>query len=49
MALDSRGNSMTREEHYYLNETELMKIMYRLAKGGERISGTSLVSGGGGY
>jgi phage-related protein len=47
MALDSRGNSMTREEHYYLNETELMKIMYRLAKGGERISGTSLVSGGG--
>jgi hypothetical protein len=36
----------TREEHYYLNETELMSVVYRLVKGGERLSGESLVVGG---
>lgn len=35
-----------REEHYYLNETELMSIIYKLVRGGERLQGTSLVSGG---
>jgi hypothetical protein len=35
-----------REEHYYLNETELMSIMYKLVKGGERLSGENLISGG---
>ena len=36
----------TKEEHYYLNETELMSIVYKLVKGGERLKGNSLVSGG---
>lgn len=36
----------TKEEHYYLNETELMSIVYKLVKGGERIRGNSLISGG---
>ena len=36
----------TKEEHYYLNEMQLMSILYRLVKGGERISGESLVDGG---
>ncbi len=36
----------TKEEHYYLGETELMSIVYKLVKGGERLSGESLVSGG---
>ena len=36
----------TREEHYYLNETELMSIVYKLFKGGERIHGESFVTGG---
>lgn len=36
----------TKEEHYYLNETELMSIIYKLVKGGERLKGNSLVSGG---
>ena len=44
-ALDSRGDTV-KEEHYYLSETELMSIIYRLAKSGERIQGTSLVNGG---
>jgi hypothetical protein len=35
-----------KEEHYYLNETELMSIMYRLVRGGERLKGESLVNGG---
>ena len=39
-------NQPVREEHYYLNETELMSVIYRLVKGGERLSGTSLVNGG---
>ena len=36
----------TKEEHYYLGETELMSILYKLVKGGERLRGDSLVSGG---
>ena len=36
----------TKEEHYYLNETELMSIIYKLVKGGERLKGNSLISGG---
>ena len=36
----------TKEEHYYLNETELMSIIYKLVKGGERLRGNSLISGG---
>ena len=35
-----------REEHYYLDNTELMSIVYKLFKGGERLQGTSLVQGG---
>jgi hypothetical protein len=36
----------TREEHYYLNETELMSIVYKLFKGGQRLQGTSLIKEG---
>lgn len=36
----------TKEEHYYLSETEVMTIIYKLAKGGERLNGTSLINGG---
>lgn len=40
-----QSNQQTiREEHYYLDQTELMSILYKLVKGGERISGTSLVN-----
>jgi hypothetical protein len=48
IALSQNANAgqTTKEEHYYLNETELMSIMYKLVKGGERISGTNLLSGG---
>ena len=46
-ALDNRNTSgVIKEEHYNLNETELMTIIYRLVKGGERIKGGSLISGG---
>ena len=44
--LNLGNNQSTREEHYYLNETELMRIIYRLSKGGERLDGNSLISGG---
>lgn len=47
-ALAENGSqTTTREEHYYLNETELMSIMYRLVKGGERLGGGSLIAEGG--
>lgn len=47
IALSQNGaGQTTREEHYYLNETELMSIMYKLVKGGERLSGENLISGG---
>lgn len=42
----SRRGGATREEHYYLDETQVMSVIYRLVKGGERISGESLVEGG---
>lgn len=46
-ALDNRNTGeVIKEEHYNLNETELMTIIYRLVKGGERIKGSSLISGG---
>lgn len=35
------------EEHYYLNETELMTLIYKMAKGGERLKGKSLITVGG--
>lgn len=41
------GQTTTKEEHYYLGETELMSIVYKLFKGGERLNGTSLITGGG--
>ena len=47
-ALAENGSqTTTREEHYYLNETELMSIMYKLVKGGERLGGGSLIAEGG--
>lgn len=46
-ALDNRNTGgVIKEEHYNLNETELMTIIYKLVKGGERIKGSSLISGG---
>lgn len=43
-ALDSR-QSTVKEEHYYLNGDELMSIIYKLAKQGERQQGTNFVEG----
>lgn len=43
------GGQTTKEEHYYLGETELMSIIYKLVKGGERLQGNSLISSGGVY
>ncbi len=43
--LNRRGNETVKEEHYYLNETELMNIIYKLAKRGERIQGADLIGG----
>lgn len=40
------SNQTVREEHYYLDEMQLMSVIYRLSKGGERINGSSLVDGG---
>lgn len=37
-----------REEHYYLDQTELMSIVYKLFKGGERLNGQSLINSTGG-
>ena len=42
----SRQGGTTREEHYYLNETQLMSVLYKLVKGGENLRGTSLEDGG---
>lgn len=39
----TNGTTTTVEEHYYLNETELMEVIYKLAKGGEHLKGRSLV------
>lgn len=47
IALNNRNsNEVVREEHYHLNETELMTILHKLVKGGERLQGKSLISGG---
>lgn len=46
IAVRNATGQTTKEEHYYLNETELMSIIYKLVKGGERIRGNSLISGG---
>lgn len=43
--LNRRGNDTVKEEHYYLSETELMSILYKLVKRGERIQGTNLIGG----
>jgi hypothetical protein len=40
------SNQTTKEEHYYLNETELMTILYKLVQGGKRIAGNNFVSEG---
>ncbi len=42
----SQAQQPIREEHYYLDNTELMSVVYKLFKGGERLQGTSLVQGG---
>ena len=39
----------TKEEHWYVGETEIMSLIYRLVKGGERLQGNSLISSGGVY
>lgn len=51
-ALDERGvtggtQQTVKEEHYYLNKNELMSVVYKLAQGGERISGNKLITSGG--
>lgn len=40
--LNNQGQTV-REEHYYLDQTELMSVLYKLVKGGERITGESLI------
>lgn len=40
------NNQIIREEHYNLNETELMTMIYKLASGGKRLNGSSIVEGG---
>ena len=50
IALQNNGaGQTTKEEHYYLGEAELMSIIYKLVKGGERLQGNSLISSGGVY
>lgn len=44
---NNQQQQIIKEEHYNLNQTELMTIMYKLVKGGERLNGTSLVKQGG--
>ena len=45
--IEMGGTGQTvKEEHYYLSETELMTILHKLVKGGERLQGSSLISGG---
>lgn len=45
-SINSQPTGIAKEEHYYLNETELMSIVYRLTKGGERLAGASFIEGG---
>lgn len=42
----TQGNQVIREEHYHLGETELMTLVYKLAKAGQRINGGSFIDGG---
>jgi hypothetical protein len=50
IALQNNGTGQTvKEEHYYLSETELMTILHKLVKGGERLQGNTLISSGGVY
>ena len=42
----SRGGvGIQKEEHYYIDNNEIMTLIYRLAKGGERLDGVNLVKG----
>lgn len=43
--MNRRGNETVKEEHYFLNESELMSIIYKLAKQGERVQGLDLAGG----
>ena len=43
MALNERGNDTVKEEHYYLDENEVMRIIYKLAKRGEKSQGEDLL------
>jgi hypothetical protein len=43
IALNSRSNDTVKEEHYYLDESEVMRIIYRLAKKGEQAQGDDLL------
>ena len=43
IALNNRGNDTVKEEHYYLDESEIMRIIYRLAKRGEQAQGDDLL------
>jgi hypothetical protein len=43
IALNSRGNDTVKEEHYYLDENEIMRIIYRLVKRGEQAQGADLI------
>jgi cell division septum initiation protein DivIVA len=45
MALNARGNETVKEEHYFLDETELMRVLYKLVKKGEQANGSDLVEG----
>ncbi len=40
----SNEGQTVKEEHYYLDQTELMSILYKLVKGGERLKGNSLLN-----
>lgn len=39
----TQNQQVVREEHYHLNETELMNVLYKLVTGGQRLNGISLV------
>ena len=43
VALNNRQNDMVKEEHYYLDESEIMRLIYKLAKRGERAQGDDLL------
>lgn len=43
IALNNRQNDTVKEEHYYLDESEIMRLIYKLAKRGERAQGDDLL------